>query len=1032
VSEPSTEPHNTALPLRAEKVHALLREFRSAQKRNFWMQGFLWSIPLSLTLVLTAGLVGKKWPEFSFALLVASPIVFVVFATIFALVKSRIHIGSLESTARHLASTRADFKLDLLAAIELSHSDSADSKELTSAFFRQLDSQVASYSAADLLDSAPLRKAALVMSAMSLVLLGAAGLWREKLKTGFSSAFTRAPETATKKREPIAGDTEVTLRFPAYMKLETQTLTGVTDLSVPFGTQIQLVTRADRDVEKAALVLGAQLLPMEVLGRKLTATFVATQSAPFHVAFMKGEKIKVEGPDNVLTVKPDAPPEVVLIAPDDALEVMPDQTQVLIKFTATDDYGISALTLVYRTPGSAPLRTTLHIDSERTTRGEYAWVLAPLNLREGQTVSYYVEAKDNNSGKPQEGVSATHTLTKYSAEEHRREALKKAEVVWNDLVLHLADRMEGSDRKIHDASEPAMRGRPIDAKSQTLVQDFAALHKELMPRKEVPDVLLYALANIRDRLSANTVRVTSARSLIEKWSSNAPAKVGITFKEKSSSALVKQYLRELQQAVAGDITDSESDVLYLEALLNREKIEAIKSLADEMKESRKELSKILDEYARTKSPELKEALAAQMQNLRQRLQELAEKMNEISKGMRDEFVNQEAVEEMLADQDMNSKMAEIEKLINEGKVEEAMKKMQELSMQMDEFLDNIDGAAEKAEQNADPELVKQFEEFNENLQKTIEEQQALAAETAALKEKYAAQQKQRIDRQAAAVKASLEKKLAKLKTSLGTPDEDRYGSNLQEKKKKALQQTEHIEEALKADDFDLALQSAEDLEREVSEVESLASEQRINDEMYQNPREVQKKSKQLEAQAKADMQTAQEVASTLRSLFPPIDKDMSEADKEQSKALSKRQEKLKKQADELSNQMDALNEKAPILNDDAQQQMSSAQESMGKAAQRLGGRDPGMGYGNQQSAMESLKQIQQSMQQSGQGKKGGLPLPMKQRGNGRSKSEKVEIPEEDANQAAREFRKDVVEAMKQGAPDKYKEQNKKYYEELVQ
>jgi hypothetical protein len=50
------------------------------------------------------------------------------------------------------------------------------------------------------------------------------------------------------------------------------------------------------------------------------------------------------------------------------------------------------------------------------------------------------------------------------------------------------------------------------------------------------------------------------------------------------------------------------------------------------------------------------------------------------------------------------------------------------------------------------------------------------------------------------------------------------------------------------------------------------------------------------------------------------------------------------------------------------------------------------------------------------------------RGN---KAEKVEIPEEDPNAAPREFRKDVMDAMKQGAPDRYKDQNKKYYEELV-
>jgi hypothetical protein len=45
--------------------------------------------------------------------------------------------------------------------------------------------------------------------------------------------------------------------------------------------------------------------------------------------------------------------------------------------------------------------------------------------------------------------------------------------------------------------------------------------------------------------------------------------------------------------------------------------------------------------------------------------------------------------------------------------------------------------------------------------------------------------------------------------------------------------------------------------------------------------------------------------------------------------------------------------------------------------------------------------------------------------------EKIEIPEQDQRQSAKEFRNDLLKAMKQGTPDKYKEQVKEYYEELV-
>jgi hypothetical protein len=71
----------------------------------------------------------------------------------------------------------------------------------------------------------------------------------------------------------------------------------------------------------------------------------------------------------------------------------------------------------------------------------------------------------------------------------------------------------------------------------------------------------------------------------------------------------------------------------------------------------------------------------------------------------------------------------------------------------------------------------------------------------------------------------------------------------------------------------------------------------------------------------------------------------------------------------------------------------------------------------------------QSSQKSGG--RGGLPLPMFAGAPRNSSQEKVEIPDADQYRAPKEFRKDLLDAMKQGAPDRYKDQVKRYYEELV-
>ena len=69
-------------------------------------------------------------------------------------------------------------------------------------------------------------------------------------------------------------------------------------------------------------------------------------------------------------------------------------------------------------------------------------------------------------------------------------------------------------------------------------------------------------------------------------------------------------------------------------------------------------------------------------------------------------------------------------------------------------------------------------------------------------------------------------------------------------------------------------------------------------------------------------------------------------------------------------------------------------------------------------------------QRGGQGGR-RMPMPMGRKRYSNDHREKVEIPDDDPSRAPRELRKDVMDAMKQGAPERYKEQVKRYYEELV-
>ena len=155
-----------------------------------------------------------------------------------------------------------------------------------------------------------------------------------------------------------------------------------------------------------------------------------------------------------------------------------------------------------------------------------------------------------------------------------------------------------------------------------------------------------------------------------------------------------------------------------------------------MRADRRELGRLLEEFKRTPDEQTRVQLLEQMERLKEDINRLMARMAELSKGIRDEHLNREALQEMMDEKDLSGELEEIAKLVREGKIDEAMKKLQELSMQMDEMLEGLDAAAEESDEEADPELAQKYEEFKQNLDQAVQEQAKAAQQTQSLRDKY--------------------------------------------------------------------------------------------------------------------------------------------------------------------------------------------------------------------------------------------------------------------------------------------------------
>jgi hypothetical protein len=1011
-------------------VEALLAAVRARQRRQLWLEGVLLGTATLLVLGVAGGFLALAAPAAGRWVLLLAPVLGAAVACVLGVGLSLRTVGDDARTARLIGERRPELSLDVLAAVELSRGpQDSHSPVLVEAFLRQMDARTRHVDVRTVVDGTRPRRAGLGLGGVVFAVLLVLGLGGERWRVGVGRALASAsPSERQVPREPITGDIELTYRYPAYTGLAPRTVPGTNgEVSAPAGTEVVLRTRSDREVERAELVVNGEVLPLVVEGqRELSGSFVAKESGSYHFVFRgRGKKPLATGPDIPLNVEVDAPPQVTLLTPAAELEIDPGD-KVTLKYEATDDYGLDGVALVFRMPGAREeSRIELPREDGRRNRGTYQWDLGNLKVRPGDRIAYYIEARDNDTVEgPKRGVSRTQVLRVYSAAEHLRAALEKVEALWGRMVDHLADRLEGPDReKVKDVAQVAS-AEAVDASGQALVGDLRALAQELSRQRDAPAEILTALVTISTSLGKKVRATADFRRL---YLRTQQRRVGDDFGTGARlSALVEEEVLEL-----------EKDILYLESLLDRQKLEALQEMAQRLASERRELTRLIEEYKQNPDEQAREQVMQQLDAVRSRMDELMRRMSELRQGIRDEHLNAEALAEMMKDQDMQGALDDVERLMREGKADEALARLQELSMQMDEMLSSLDEAHDQFGSEQHPELARKFGEFVQQLEKTAKEQQRVADATKALRDQARERNREQLTERGQGMKEDLQRQLEQAQKNYERLEPHELHSRASRPLDEVRSELENARNALKVEDFDLAAEAAQRAAEAARQLAMFGEQQRALDELYGNPAEVRQQSGRLAERLERDARTVEDANRRLQSLFPPPGSQLGPQEKQQLQQLAQQQHALEQQAQELRQRMQEMEQMAPLFGQESGEQMEEIGRRMGEATERMQGRDPGRGYGEQQAALEGLRQFQQQMRESqrGRGKGRGLPLPMgmgrREGSGGRDPRDKVEIPDEEAYQAPKEFRKDLLDAMKQGAPEKYRDQVKRYYEELV-
>ena len=1010
--------------LTAVRRRALLRA--ALQTTGFGLAGMLVAL---LVLALSATAVGPAgfWPLLSVVVLAA----LAIGALAFGLIRPARQLRGDRAAARLVAQLHPAVASDLVSAVELGPPDEmpaeADSESTTVSrtLVRALQGSVAG--AVEPLDPRRLISLRPAVSALGVLFVVGAGTglalqrWPDLVR-GIATLAHRPTrfEGAAISPAPLVGDLRISYEYPAYTGLPPRVVDGSTgDINAVKGTKVRLEARPLRRTRKALLLLGEDgergELPAKLAQGVMSTELTLNESGTyrFWLAPILGRPVR-ELRSHQMTAEVDHPPRVEILGPADRLE-LPTPRPIEIGYTADDDYGLDRVELVYRI-GDQPEQRQLLRDAHgaRAAQGRMVWDPASAGtLLAGERIAYRVEAKDRDevSG-AKVGSSRTLYVVIQNPHESIEERLDRQRELLDRLVADLANRLEQAPAP-HDGGPPAAGDAQARLASIAILHDAEESHLALFGRLLDDDrregtlgkALRSALAGIADRLE-HVLRDEAAALGPKGGAANGSALGRVAGKVTAAGA--PATLAKVNGLADKHTAELEKDVLLLDDLIGRQRLEDLARLGRDLTDAHQRLQDLLQRYKATKDPGLRRQLEREARDLRSRINDLAQKIAAL-KARNDVPEEWRNMPDMKAVAEQARKLDDLLERGDEAGLSKALSELGENLKSLRQMLDqNLEGfGAERfpQENRVVAELMKKIGDLEGD-------ERALQKETQGLADRQEAEIEKRLKGQLDEFLKRENEKVERLRSRLaGVPTGDPE-SALAEEIERARDSAKQMKRLFAERDLAEAKGEAE---RAASSLDR-ASEHMDGDEGNRKRRPRPARPSDVEAVNDARA-TAQEIADDLEKILPRASEMMTPEDREQARRQAEQQNAIGNRTDEAAAEAAKRLGKMPGL-EKAESDLKGAGTRMRQAAEMLKKSESKPASGAERDAADRLAKLRDSLQE-------------RTMGTGKQQHDPVRIPGADESTAPRAWRQELMDAMKEKAPERFRDEVRRYYEELV-
>jgi hypothetical protein len=923
----------------------------------------------------------------------------VIGVVVLGIVVPRKRWGTDRELARWVGSRRTSIASDLLSSVELANAPArpgSPSPELVDALVDSTASELAEIAPQSLLPARDIPKArtwALAAVALNVALVivipGAIARGWRTLVLAPPSPFDGAALSSI----PLVGDLSATLTFPAYSKRRTVELPSSSgDVRGLPGTVVKLQARVLVPAARVELVItpdgstDARRLNAKLDGDQLTAELTIDHSAQYRIEVTSpdGER-RIEATPRAIEAEPDSAPTVQLVAPADPLDVS-NLRRVELAYVIEDDFAIASAELVWEGGHDRGRKAIVLPDAGGgRVQGKLMWDIAEISVPSGGEVRYWLEAKDNDSvSGPNVGKSRELHLRVVSPRERHEETLDRQQQVAERLLANLGSRLVGFGDDINAREE---QSRLL----QTAVSELSSIATAYDKDPHASELMRKALDGIHDRLDR---LVTAEQKLLPKTAGKAAAT--------RFAALDPRLVGELEE-----------DVVELADWLDRERMEGLLDINDEIAAHQKRLADLLAQYQRTNDARLLEEIEREMRALDREYAELDKHRQGMAEDVLDQYVNQDAMQTEQA----TSCTAEVRRLVQAGKIAEAQTKLDQCQQQQAQGASALEGSLAQLRGDKFCDEQKKLDEVMNELADVAKDQDDIAAEANRIFETYArkADDLAKDHRREASKKVSglvdkLRKRLDQINEAGLTP----FAKEELDIVERRLGDVEHmVDDGDLAEALGMARQAKQSLETIAGELEAA-----INDDP---------KSKWAdETQDALDgiertTPLAKELIDELSALSPKPEQIMGSDDLRALERLRRRQAMNRQRTQKLGERTKQMG--ADLPGDAAAElgkKLGSAAEQMQGADERMRAKDPSGTREATRAAADALAKARDRARSAA-----------RQAQEGAVNDTPVRIPGEDEYRAPQRWREDILEGQKKRPPAGYEDMSQQYYKDIT-